>query len=492
MRRRGFNNWLDAAPLYSQAETLCVQRSDQGCALYSRVSQVPANSETASLASQIAQLNADLALPAASDYRTRLRILSVRGMLEVNYDAALTKATYSQIETMAMRRGHFLIAARATGEEGIAEFLTGNIASARKKVVYAWTVSKLFRDRAAQIRYASVYAEGLAQIGRYPEAQGAVKEAIRTAQSTPGAPYPSIAKSTEVEILTNLGQYSDAMKVLDESEAWAASRHLEGHLCAAEINRGDLFTRLDKTDLAIAAYRHALQYASDLSFWRGFTSTGGALAKALVSEGHLDEALRTIDTALEANTHIPDELYFVPRNLAVKADILRRLGRISESNENYRRSTAVIDSLLASSPTPGVERLLLADLSEVYSGYFISLVQQGRNADAFQIIEKAHGRIEAQTLEHHAAVQPHLPSRSDERITKLNIRLIHSDDPAARAEIEQRIYQAELEMDAPRLAGLTSIHPVALGELQRHLENGELLLEYVLGEEASYVMAVFP
>jgi tetratricopeptide (TPR) repeat protein len=309
-------------------------------------------------------------------------LLSVRGMLEVNYDAAMTSATYSAIETMALQRGHFLVAARARGEQGIADFLTGNIATAKKKVVYAWTVSKLFHDRAAQIRYASMYAEGLAQIGRFQEAQRAVEEAIRTAHDTPNAPYPSMAEGTKVEILTQTGKYAEAFKTLDESEAWALSHHLEGHPCAAEINRGDLWNRMGKSDLAIVGYRRALKYADHLSFWRGFTSTGGSLAKALASEGHLEEALQMIDRALSANTHIPDELYFVPRNLAVKAEILRQMGRIAESNDSYKRSTTLIDSLLTSSPTPGVERLLLADLSDVYSGYFVSLVQQGRNADA--------------------------------------------------------------------------------------------------------------
>ena len=93
-------------------------------------------------------------------------------------------------------------------------------------------------------------------------------------------------------------------------------------------------------------------------------------------------------------------------------------------------------------------------------------------------------------MEHHAAIAPHAPNSSEQRLTQLNIRLIHSDDPAVRAEIEQRIYQTELEMDTPRLAGLTSIRPVALEDLQRHLEKGELLLEYVLGDQSSYVMAI--
>jgi hypothetical protein len=64
------NNWIDAAPLYREAEALCIQRNDQSCALYSHVSQIPANSETASIASQIAQLSADLTLPAARDIET--------------------------------------------------------------------------------------------------------------------------------------------------------------------------------------------------------------------------------------------------------------------------------------------------------------------------------------------------------------------------------------------------------------------------------------
>jgi len=37
---------------------------------------------------------------------------------------------------MALRRGYFFIAARARGEQGIADFLTGNIATAKTKVVY--------------------------------------------------------------------------------------------------------------------------------------------------------------------------------------------------------------------------------------------------------------------------------------------------------------------------------------------------------------------
>jgi CHAT domain-containing protein len=417
-------------------------------------------------------------------------VLSVRGMLEVDYDADMTSRTYAEIERMAWRHGHILIASRAIGEQGIADFLKGNIAPAKKKVLYAWMVAKILNDPAAHIRYASLYAEGLIRLGRYDEAQKPIQEAIQLASRTPGAAYPSMAKSSLVEALTGKGKYDEALSVLSEEEQWLKGHKLEGHLFDVENNRGDVLDRQGKTELAIAAYQRADEYAKDLSYWRGIDEIGGPLARLLASQGRLKEGLIAIEEALDANTHIPDELYFVPRNLAVKADILRQMGRISESNDYYRRSTTLIDSLLASAPTPGVERLLLAALSDVYSGYFISLSQQGRAEEAFQIIEKAHGRIETQALEHHKTVAPHSPTPVERKITELNLKLINSADPSVRASIEQSIYETELGMETSRLAGLTSVHPVMLTDLQKNLRNGELLLEYVLSEPASYVMAV--
>jgi CHAT domain-containing protein len=484
------NAWLEAAPLYRQAEKIYENRHDDSRALYARVSQIPADSEHSSLPDQIMQLTRYLDLPPAKDYDTRLRILGVRGFLEVNYDAGMTSRTYAEIERMAWWRGHILIAARAIGEQGIADFLTGNIASAKRKVVYAWMVSKILHDPAAHIRYASLYAEGLVRLGRYEEARKPIQEAIQVATRTPGTPYPSMAKTSLVEALTGEGKYGEALSILNEDEQWTKGHKLEGHLFEVESSRGAVLERQGKTNLAIAAYVRANEHAKHLSYWRGINEIGGPMARALASQGQLKEALAAIDTALDANTHIRDELYFVPRNLAVKAEILRQMGRISESNDYYRRSTTLIESLLASAPTPGVERLLLADLSDVYSGYFISLSQQGRIEEAFQIIEEAHGRIETQAIEHHNTVLPHAATSEERKITDLNLQLINSHDPFLRASIEQSIYETELEMETSRLAGLTSVHPVMLADLQMHLQNGELLLEYVLGEPTSYVMAI--
>ncbi len=126
-------------------------------------------------------------------------------MLEVNYDSAMARATWAQVETLARQRRHYLLASRAIGEEGIAAFLLGDIATAKKNVVKAWTVAKV-ADPAAHIRYASVYGAGLVELQKYSEALGPLDEAIKVSKDKPEVAYPTIAITAKIEALSGLGR----------------------------------------------------------------------------------------------------------------------------------------------------------------------------------------------------------------------------------------------------------------------------------------------
>jgi hypothetical protein len=113
------NSWIQAEPLYRQAELEFVERHQLSKALYARVSQMPAHSESStSIPSQIALLRSDLNLPEAKDPETRLRILTILGMLEVNYDSGMARQTWMEVGALANRQRHYLLAARAIGEQG--------------------------------------------------------------------------------------------------------------------------------------------------------------------------------------------------------------------------------------------------------------------------------------------------------------------------------------------------------------------------------------
>jgi CHAT domain-containing protein len=484
------NSWIEAEPLYRQAEQEFTQRHQLSKALYARVSQMPAHSESStSIPVQIALLRKDLDLPESRDPEVRLRILTILGMLEVNYDSEMARQTWTEVQTLANGQHHYLLAARAMGEQGVAAFLLGDIATAKKNVVKAWTVAKVV-DPGAHIRYASLYGTGLVELHKYQEALGPLDEAIKVAGKTRGAAYPTIAITAKIEALSGLGENKEALALTAEEMQKVSAHHLAGHLFELFQVRAGVYERMGQWDQAVTDYTQAAQYAKQLSYWRGLTQLDGSLAKAYIHRGELQLALATIDEAIEANEKIPDELYFAPRNLGIKAEILARLGNSKASNELYEKSADLFDALLSKVPTPTVERQLLNDLSSVYARYFVSLSDQGRIEDAYRAIERARGRVEAQGLSHHEVILPHEPNAAEQNLTKLNIQLLNTDDSAARAHILETIYSTEQQLGTVQSSNDPPPTPVALGELQRELTGSELLLEYVLDDLNSYALAV--
>ena len=484
------NAWIQAEPYYHRAEIAFRAKGDASKALYAQVSEMPAKSESSTtIPNQIAVLRQDLLLPAARDPETRLRILTILGMLETNYDAGMARNTWAEVESLALARHHYLLASRAVGEQGIAAFLLGDIATAKKDVLRAWMVAK-FTDPAARIRYASMYGTGLVELHKYKEALGPLNEAIKTASSTPHVAYPTIAITAKIGALSGLGLYQEALQLADQEMRRVSAYHLTAHLYDLYRARALVYQQMNEWNQAIGDYQEAIKDAKQLSYWRGISESDGLLAKAYLHQGMLNQALSAIDEAIEANKQIPDEMYFVPRNLAIKAEILARLGKLQESDDLYEKSADLLDALLSRAPTPMIERQLLDDLSVVYAGYFASLSGQGKLVDAFRAIERARGRIEAQALSHHAVIPPHLPSPAELKLTSLNVRLLDTDNPSARGKILDAIYTTEQQLGNDDSDIDTPPDPVTLSQLEQDLHPSELFVEYVLAEPHSFALAV--
>lgn len=484
------NNWIGAAPLYHQAEIGFLARHQLRRALYARVSQMPAHSESStSLPSQITELNADLRLPQAKNSATRLRILTILGMFETNYDAGMARRTWAKVESLAIRQGHFLLASRAVGEQGIAAFLQGDISTAKRDVLWAWAVAKI-DDPAAQIRYASVYGAGLVALKKYRQALKPLNHAIRVAEKTPGVAYPTIAITAKIAALSGLCENRQALALTDAEMRKVSRYRLAGNLYELYQTRAGIDQRMGNWNEAITDYRDSTRYAMQLTYWRGLTQVDGLLAAAYLHQGELRPALMAINGAINANKKIPDELYLAPHNLALKAEIMERLGNVRTSNDLYERSEALLDVLLTRVPTPSVERQLLNDLSMVYSGYFVSLCRQGKIAEAFHTIEQARGRLEAQRLMHHAVIVPHTPTEAEQNLTKLTIALADARGKMPRSHILDVVDRIEEQMGVMSPVRDVPLQPVPLQKLQNDLQSSETLIEYVLATPHSYALAI--
>ena len=197
---------------------------------------------------------------------------------------------------------------RAIGEQGIAAFLLGDIATAKKNVVKAWTVAKV-ADPAAHIRYASVYGTGLVELQKYCEALGPLDEAIKVSKDKPDVAYPTIAINAKIEALSGLGRNQEALALASETMQRASNYHLAGHLYELYQARAGIYGRMGQWDRAADDYARAIQYAKQLSYWRGMTQADGLLAKAYLQRGELRPVLAAVNDAIEANKQIPDDLF---------------------------------------------------------------------------------------------------------------------------------------------------------------------------------------
>ena len=483
------NQWAEAQPLYARAQRLFEGQHQVSKALYAEVSQVPPN-ESVSVPGTIVHLTDDLQKPEANDDETRLRILTIRGMLQTNYDAAQARATWQEVGRRAMQLHHYALATRAEGEQGIAAFLLGDTDTAKKQVVRAWGLSKVEHDPAATVRYASVFGAGLVQIQRYKEALTPLDQAIKVATSAKGVAYPTIAVYAKIDALVGLHQYDEALSLANQSLARLQGTPYDAHKAQVLASRGSIYKGRGDWTGAIRDYLEVVTISRRIENYRGITDGGGLLAQAYLHENNLPEALKAVNQAIEANTHIADELYLVPRNLEIKAQIVARMGNAKESDTLYRAAMALVDVMIQHAATVNIQRQLLASMSDVYSGYFASLSLQQRYGDALNTLERVRGRFETEALEHHATLPAHNPTPEEMELTRLNIALINADDPALRTSLTNAIYTTELRISPSALAQQTIAHPVRLTALQHDLSPGALLVEYVLSDPTSYVLAV--
>jgi hypothetical protein len=233
------NRWAEAQPIYAKASQLFRFQNRSSKALYAAVSEIPAN-ESVSAPAAILKLGQDLAKPEAQDPETKLRILTIRGMLQINYDAAEARATWHDVYSLAIKLHHYELATRAEGEQGIAAFILGDTDTAKKQVVRAWGLSKVERDPAATVRYASVFGAGLVHLHRYKEALTPLDQAIKIATSTKELAYPTIAVYAKIEALAGLHQYEPALALANRSLARLQGTTYEAHKSQVYISRGSI------------------------------------------------------------------------------------------------------------------------------------------------------------------------------------------------------------------------------------------------------------
>jgi CHAT domain-containing protein len=485
------NNPLEAQPLYARAERLFESRGDRRNAFYSRVSQIPAETESRNLEDLSGELKQDLNQPFLKhDPYLRLRLLVVKGEVDLNLDTRAARPVWQDVESLATSLGEYSLASRASGELGILAFLDGKGEEAKWRVGKALLYAKVVKDVGAQIRYLAMIGQGLVEVGHPEDGSKYLDAALEKAARNPDVGFPKLAVIGKVSALTSLGRYDEARALLHRALEYAKARQLHGYQIDILAQFGVIAARTGDLQSAIRYYGEAADMASELHFLRGSAEVEAELAEVHQRLGDLEKARECAEASAAAHRAL-GETYEVPHHLAIQAKILDRMGKLHESEQLYAKATDITEAMLLNDPGITVRRIVIAGMSEVYLGAFeLAAVRMRNLGKAFAVIEQARGRTAADAFRAHStgAAVSH-PETLEVQIASLNNRLLDSEDATERARLLDAIFDAEQALSPDDWIRVRD-KPVPLQTLQRDLGPQEVLLEYVLDEPSSFCLVV--
>ncbi len=283
-------------------------------------------------------------------------------------------------------------------------------------------------------------------------------------------------------------------------------------------NLGYLHADAGEPRKATGYYQQALALWEQAGDRRGKASTLSNLGVAAAATGDLVQAQTYYAQALELRQAVGDRAkealtrYHLARAARQQGDRPRALAEI-------RQAVAIVEDLRVNVDDQDLRTSFFASQQDYYEFYIDLLMElhrqepgAGYDAQALQVSEQARARSLLDLLEEADAdirqgVDPELLAHEQQLRAQLNAAeqrkiqiLSRPHAPAQAAAINQEIdnllvvyktVQAEIRATSPRYAALTQPQPLSLAAMQDQvLDANDLLLEYFVGRDRSYLWAV--
>ncbi len=493
------HNWVRARPLYAEAEDLFTQAGDARNALYCKVSRLRADVQGTSFTEVSDYLATELQNPLVqNDPALKLRLLAVKGNIDLEINPPESRRDWEEVLRIAEKHGMEKWAARAGGELAILTFLEGDTNKATKMMAKAVFMAWFYGDVAAQIRYYTIIGQGFVETGRAQEGLEYLDRALGLATKSPEISFPMLAHTGRATALVRLNRRSEAERELNRILEVAIQTHRTDYEADIHARLGILKSQTNEPQTAIGHLEKAATLARRTQVYRIEATAELQLAKLYVGAGDRIKARTSASRALGAIRKVGDR-FAMPEHLAMLAGLEAQAGRTQAAQALYEEATDVIEGMLVNAPSLSAKSSFVAATSEVFRGHFLLAAQQpGGQGRAFQILERARGRITTDSLRARSATgergQPG-GNTAHKEISALQLALIRSTSDKERKRLLAELFEAEQRLNlaaagASRHGADFRASPVPLTTLQRSLRNEEILLEYVLAEPRSFCLAM--
>jgi tetratricopeptide (TPR) repeat protein len=294
-------DWYGALPIYVEAQQAAINAGDRRDAMYAKFGRLRGQMQTRSLAELSEEIARDLDTPIAkTDLKLRLRGLTVKGDIDLEWDVDAAQQDWQQVRQVARELGDKGWENRATGELALVAFLKGKTGEASALVQRALQVATQSGDVGGQIRYMGAIANGLLLVGNASVSRGSVDRALALANSHPETGFPFVVYSTKILGLLALNQP-------DEAERFAKTAMAEAHKGDRRIKQVELLMMLaqiaegrDQQDHAVEYLTQAITHARAGNVRRVLADAEAGIAEVYRRRGDLRQARRHAVAAVEA------------------------------------------------------------------------------------------------------------------------------------------------------------------------------------------------
>src|SRR5439155_19134492 len=240
-------------------------------------------------------------------------------------------------------------------------FFQGDIYRTTELMREALYTAESLGDLGAEIWYASIIGNGLAELGLHDQAIRSLEEGFKLAASNPDAGFPYIAQAGRARSLAKLGDRAGARRTLEKGlkEARSFNWHLDEayHL----ILLAGVSVLEDNLPLA-AAY---LETSRELCVEYGLQHTLAwgmfELAKVYRDSGNLRKAEERANLAMTAMRQVQDR-YHLPQHLALLAELAAKGGRLRDADRLLEHAADATEAMLVNVPSTFANTSVIATM----------------------------------------------------------------------------------------------------------------------------------
>jgi len=308
-----------------------------------------------------------------------------------------------------------------------------------------------------------------------------------------------------------LEKYNEAMPLLQ------AIGDRRGEVTAL-LSIGAAYQALREARKALEKYNEALSILGPIGDRNLEANALNKIGVAYRSLGETQKALEKYNEALSILRAVGARNAEVETLLGI-ARVEQKRGNLILARQTVEQAINIVESMRASFRGQDLRASYFATRQDCYKSYIDILMEQyeqdpsaGFDAAAFAVSERARARsllellaesridvrqgVDSSLLERERYLRQRLNARAAAQASLLNRKHTPAQAEAAAKEIDSLTtayeeLKAQIRARSPRYAALTQPQPLGLAEIQQQvLDPDTLLLEYSLGEEASYLFLV--